>query len=98
MREALEQQTATAEILRAISQSPTDVQPVLDAVAKAALRFCGATDAVVILREGDDASCRGPRGPLMALPGQRRPFDSGNLARPAMLDGRTVQIPDVALA
>ena len=53
--EALEQQTATAEILRAISQSPTDVQPVLEAVVKAAVRFCGATDAVIILREGDGA-------------------------------------------
>src|SRR6185369_15245987 len=54
LREALEQQTATADILRVISQSPTDVTPVLTAVAEAALKFCGARDALVSLREGDN--------------------------------------------
>jgi GAF domain-containing protein len=52
-REALEQQTATADILRVISQSPTDVKPVLEAVVKAAVRFCGAEDSVIFLRDGD---------------------------------------------
>ena len=53
LKEALEQQTATSEILRVIASSPTDVQPVLDVVAKNAARLGGATDAQIRLVDGD---------------------------------------------
>src|SRR5262249_24911595 len=52
-KEALEQQTATSEILRVISQSPTDVQPVFEAIAESALHLCDSSNSVVGRYDGD---------------------------------------------
>ncbi len=52
-KEALEQQTATSEILRVIASSPTDLQPVMQAVAENAARVCGATDSMILRLEGE---------------------------------------------
>ena len=64
MREALEHQTATAEVLGIISRSPTDVQPVLDAIVESAARVCGIDDVVLRLREGNTMVPRAHFGPI----------------------------------
>ncbi len=52
-RAALERQTATADILRVISQSPTDAHPVFDAIAKSAYRLLSSSFTAVLLRKGN---------------------------------------------
>ena len=59
LREALEHQTATSEVLGIISRSPTDVQPVLDAIVASVAKVCGIDDVVLRLREGDNDGCAG---------------------------------------
>jgi signal transduction histidine kinase len=97
LRESLEQQTATAEVLRVISQSPTDVQPVLRAVVGAARRFCGADDAMIVLCENDDQLMATHEGSMPALVGTRIPLDRSSTTGRAALDRQTIHVPDVAL-
>ena len=96
LRETLEQQTATAEVLRVISQSPTDVQPVLKAVVGAARRFCGASDALIALRDEDSSVIAAHEGSLTASIGRRRLIDRSNLVGRAMADDVTIHVPDSA--
>src|SRR5262249_17800463 len=53
LKESLEQQTATSEILAVIASSPTDIQPVLDVVAENAARLCAAIDAQILRVQND---------------------------------------------
>src|SRR5438876_6278135 len=53
LTESLEQQTATAEILRVISSSPTDIQPIFDAIVRSASRLCGGEYAIVTRYDGE---------------------------------------------
>jgi signal transduction histidine kinase len=96
LTEALEQQTATAEILRVISSSPTDVQPVMDAVAENAARLCNANDATIIrLHEGIMRRVA-HFGPMPALfPAEGRPLTRESIGGAAALERRTIHVADI---
>jgi PAS domain S-box-containing protein len=95
LTETLEQQTATSEILRVISSSPTDIQPVLDAVAANAARLCEAVDAVVWQRDGQRARAVAFHG---TLPMSRRELPVGrqSVGGRALVDRRPVHVSDLA--
>ncbi len=78
LTEALEQQTASAEILRVISSSPTDVQPVFETILRTARRLCDAERATVhILRDGASH--------MVAVDGRRATGHDESLGRPSDL-------------
>ena len=92
LTEALEQQTATSEILGVIASSPTDIQPVLDTVAANAARLCDASDAVVFRINGDVLQPVAIYGPIPAVP---NPISRGSTSGRAVIDRRTIHIPDL---
>ena len=100
LTEALEQQTATSEILRVISQSQTDVQPVFQTIATAALGLCRASSAVVatydgeMIRVGAIASVT-PEGADAIRALFPRPASRDNGVTRAVLTRALVTIPDV---
>src|SRR5262249_21049849 len=97
LKESLEQQTATSEILGVIASSPTDIQPVLNVVAENAARLCDASHAVIHRVDGDllrrvavfGGLSRGPVGAEAAL-------DRGKVSHRAVMERRTIHLHDLA--
>ena len=94
LKEALEQQTATSEILGVIASSPTDIQPVLDTIAKNAAQLCGANDAEIRLVDGDVTRLAASFG-TFAAPETRAPSCWEASRGRAILARETLHIPDL---
>ena len=101
LTEALEQQTATAEILKVISGSQADVQPVFDAIMRSAVRLCDGFYSVLYTSDGEMIHLRatynvppeGRRELDGAYPMAVRDGATANAI--AVRDGRTVQFSDL---
>src|SRR5688572_29718415 len=96
LAEALEQQAATAEILRVISSSPTDVQPVFDAIAESASRLCGTDDVYIRRIDGDTTRRVAHVGTTpLDTEGDVRPLRLRTIAAAVARECKTIHIPDV---
>ncbi|MBR0824126.1 GAF domain-containing protein [Bradyrhizobium manausense] len=97
-KEALERQTATSEILRVISQSPTDVQPVFDAINLTAVRLLGCDLGFVLRCDGNTYSpvaAANRDGPLAELGPANLPIDpAANFPSRAILSKKILHLPD----
>jgi len=93
LREALEHQTATAEVLGIISRSPTDVQPVLDAIVESAARVCGIDDVTLRLHEGKTTVARAHFGSV-PIPVGREEISIDEPAPRWVREHGTLHVPD----
>ena len=93
--EALEQRTATAEVLKIISTSPTELQAVLEVVVRSAARFCEADDVTIFEFDGQDLRAAAHWGMIPVEIGLRFPCTRGSVAGRIVLERRPVHVIDL---
>jgi len=98
LSESLEQQTATSEVLRVISSSPSDVQPVLASVAENAARICEAQFASIVIVENDALRVAMRLGEIGWPVGEQIPLDRSTIAGRSIIDMRPIQVADLQQA
>jgi signal transduction histidine kinase/mRNA-degrading endonuclease HigB of HigAB toxin-antitoxin module len=95
LAEALEQQTATAEVLRTIRASPSKLEQVLEVVVRSAARFCGADDVIIFELDGHELRSVAHWGPIPHPIGLRMPCTRGSVGGRTIIERKTVQVMDL---
>src|SRR5262249_28832995 len=93
--EALEQQRAAAEVLKIISASRTELEPVLEVVVRSAARYCKADDVTLFELDGQDLREAAHWGVAPYLEGFRFPCTRGSVAGRVILERKPVHVIDL---